>query len=206
LSFRWRLSKAGGQVVPRFVLLSFALYACSNEPAPAGVGADAATAGPGVPTADREAVRAWLVEEGEADRPDPRTAADLLFNDAMMASETGDPSAASLLPRAVAAWEALPDRDADGDFHLAVLQQASGQAQAAMATVDRGLKRAPSHLLLLGVGLRAARDPGGDPAKARVYARQLLDAWEGEQGTRAEYAHHDLLLPVFQAEAAAAVE
>ena len=187
--------------------LTLVLFACGcAEGGEVAQPPAAAPAPVAAPAADREAVRTWLAANGEGDPVSARGLADEAFNDAMMASETGDPAAPTLLSAAIRAFEQLPALDDDGSFHLAVLQEAAGLSERAMATANRALVPSPTHLLLLGIGLRAARDPGGDPKRASAYATRLLQAWEGEQGARPEYAHHGGLLPVFRAEAIAAAE
>ena len=75
----------------------------------------------------------------------PRAVADQLFNRAMMAHEMGQTlQAAGLLPEAIAAYQGLEPLDADGLFHLALLQLAVGNEAGARVTSDRvrgGLRR-----------------------------------------------------------------
>lgn len=136
---------------------------------------------------------------------DARSMADAMFNDAMRAHETGDAENAKVyLPQAIAAYRALPTLDADGHFHLALLQIAAGDPAAARATVDETLASQPEHLLALGAGARAAT-AAGDTAAAVDYHRRLLAAYDAQAGAAPEYQHHARLLPKFQDEAREAV-
>ena len=163
-------------------------WGCQEEPA-----APAAS-----PAQDRAEIRAWL--EAETPPADPREAADAAFNEAMMASETGQPGAPSLIAAALAAYDRAGELNADEDFHVAVLLLAAGRATDARAQADQILAQAPTHLLALGVGLRAARGLGDDPA-ARTYAQRLLDALATAHDPLPEYEDHSVLLPIYEAEA-----
>ncbi len=135
---------------------------------------------------------------------DPRSLADSAFNDAMTAFETGQPTAAVLVPRAVTAYQSLPQLDSDGLFHLALLHVVGGDAKAARLTAEQILTQRPTHLLGLAVAGRAAKALGEDDA-ARGYAKRLLAAWDAEQGRMPEYVDHAVLLPKYREEALALV-
>lgn len=135
-----------------------------------------------------------------APTPTGREAADEAFNAAMRAYETGGADAGVLLPRAIAAYVALPDIDADGRYHLGLLQMAAGDLPAARATADRVLATSPRHLLALGAAAQFAT-AAGDAAAARGYHERLLAAYEAEQGAAPEYAHHARMLPRYRDDA-----
>lgn len=125
----------------------------------------------------------------------PRAIADQLFNRAMTAHESGQADqAALLLPEAIAAYQQLEPLDADGLFHLALLQLAVGDPAAARMTADRILMVAPNHLLGLAVAAEASEQSA--PNDARALWQRYLDAYDGEQGRRLEYDHHQQLLPL----------
>jgi hypothetical protein len=127
--------------------------------------------------------------------PSPRMAADQLFNRAMMAQETGEAQqAAVFLPEAIAAYQTLEPLDADGLFHLALLQLASGDAGAARASSDRILVTAPNHLLGLAAAAQASEQSAPDEAKALW--QRYLDAYDGQQGMAPEYLHHEQMFPM----------
>lgn len=131
-----------------------------------------------------------------------RAAADVAFNEAMTAFETGAPTASVLVPRAIESYQRLPQLDPDGLFHLALLQAAAGNAKAARLTAEQMLAQRGSHLLGLGVACRAAVLQGDD-AGGRAYARRLVTAWESEQGGLPEYLDHRVLLDRYHADALA---
>jgi hypothetical protein len=125
----------------------------------------------------------------------PRTAADQLFNRAMMAHETGQTQqAAVFLPEAIEAYQGLEPLDADGLFHLALLQLADGDAGGARASADRILSAAPNHLLGLAVAAQASEQSA--PDAARDLWQRYLDAYDEQQGRAPEYGHHQKLFPM----------
>ncbi|MFZ5481372.1 MAG: hypothetical protein ACOZNI_31720 [Myxococcota bacterium] len=131
---------------------------------------------------------------------DPRAAADQAFNDAMQAFETGQPTAGTAVPRAIAAYEAVGQLDTDGLFHLALLHLAAGDAKAARITSEQVLAQRPTHLLALASAGKAATQLG-DAAAAKGYYERLDAAFDAEQGKVPEYAHHAVLLPIYREEA-----
>lgn len=180
----------------RSLLLTLLLVACDESPAPVAAPAPVAPA----------PVAAPVAAPADAAPPDAaRAGADAAFNDAMRAFETGDAENAKvLLPKAVEAYRALPQLDADGMFHLSLLQLAQGDAAGARATADLVLEKQPRHLLALGAAARALT-AAGDTTGARAYQQRLLTAYDAEQGAQLEYGHHSRLLPIYQAEARTAV-
>lgn len=127
----------------------------------------------------------------------PRAVADQLFNRAMMAHETGQTQQAAIfLPEAIAAYRGLEPLDADGLFHLALLQLADGDTVGARAAADRILAAAPNHLLGLAVAAQASEQSA--TAEAKVFWQRYLDAFDEQQGRAPEYAHHQQLFPIMK--------
>ena len=137
----------------------------------------------------------------------PRQAADRLFNRVMQAGETGDTTQVmQFLPMAIGAYERARPLDADGLFHLAVLQHTGQQFEAALRTASTGLEEDPDHLLLLSAAADAARELG-DSATARTHYTHILDVWEEERNSGLEeYQLHSALLPQIQDDAQAFLE
>jgi tetratricopeptide (TPR) repeat protein len=130
----------------------------------------------------------------------PRMVADQLFNRAMMAHETGQTQqAAVFLPEAIAAYQALESLDADGLFHLALLQLAAGNTGEARATSDRILAMAPNHLLGLAAAAQASEQSA--PNEAKGFWQRYLDAYDEQQGRAPEYGHHQRVFPVLSKQA-----
>lgn len=134
----------------------------------------------------------------------PRQAADRLFDRVMRAAESGDSAEArNFLPMAIGAYERARPLDADGLFHLSVLQRTAQDFEAALETARQGLEESPDHLLLLSAAAEGARELG-DSATARTHYRHMLDVWEVEQGSGLEdYQVHSALLPRIQEDAEA---
>jgi hypothetical protein len=130
----------------------------------------------------------------------PRMAADQLFNRAMMAHETGQTQQAAIfLPEAIAAYQRLEPLDADGLFHLAVLQLADGDAEGARATADRILATAPDHLLGLAAAAQASEIIA--PNEAKGFWQRYLDVYDEQQGKAPEYGHHQQMFPMLSVRA-----
>lgn len=125
-----------------------------------------------------------------------------LFDQVMMADEAQDSAKVKqVLPQALAAYRELGALDADGLYHLSLLQRAGGDYTAALAAAGKVLSDAPNHLLALGAATRIAL-ASGDAAAARGYAARFLAAYEEELASpRPEYGHHDRILPVYRDEA-----
>jgi hypothetical protein len=130
----------------------------------------------------------------------PRTVADQLFNRAMMAHETGQAQqAAALTPEAIAAYQGLEPLDADGLFHLALLQLADGDEGGARASADRILATAPNHLLGLAAAAQASEKSA--PNDAKGFWQRYLDAYDEQQGRAPEYGHHQRMFPALSKQA-----
>src|SRR5690606_19312180 len=137
----------------------------------------------------------------------PREQADRLFNRIMQASAAGDSAEVSFfLPMALAAYRQAGPLDADGLYHLSVLEVAAGDPAAARATAERILETEPDHLLGLAAAARAARDAGENAAARRYYGR-LLEVYDAQrQRALPEYGDHAAILPLYQEEARGFVE
>lgn len=126
----------------------------------------------------------------------PGEAADRLFDRVMRAGEAGDTAqVVQFLPMAIGAYERARPLDADGLFHLSVLQRTGNQFEAALRTASTGLEEAPDHLLLLSAAAEAARQLG-DSATARSHYSHMLEVWDEERNSGLEdYQIHSALLP-----------
>ncbi len=130
----------------------------------------------------------------------PRAVADQLFNRAMMAHETGQAQqAAVFLPEAIAAYQGLEPLDADGLFHLALLQLAAANLGEARATSERILATAPNHLLGLAAAAQASERSA--PNEAKGFWQRYLDAYDEQQGRVPEYGHHQRMFPALSKQA-----
>lgn len=129
----------------------------------------------------------------------PREQADRLFNRIMSERESGDTAAArSFLPMGIQAYKQAGELEADGLFHLALLQSSAGQSADAIATAERMLADNPNHLLALGAAAEAAETARDGEAAARYYSR-LLEAYPTEKTkSSAEYLDHSKLLPLYE--------
>lgn len=136
----------------------------------------------------------------------PREQADRLFNRVMQARASGSAEEATFfLPMAIAAYQQAGELDADGLFHLSLLQTAAGQASAGRASAERILATSPTHLLGLAAAAQAA-SAAGDPSAAAAYWRRYLDAYDAEAGRDLpEYTDHRASLAEYRIEAEAAL-
>lgn len=134
----------------------------------------------------------------------PREQADQLFNRIMQAAATGDRNSVEFfVPMGIAAYRQAGELDADGLYHLSVLESTAGELASALETARSVLREDPDHLLALGAAARAAVSLG-DVGSARGYYQRLRDAYERERATeRPEYLDHSLILPEYLAEAEA---
>jgi tetratricopeptide (TPR) repeat protein len=132
----------------------------------------------------------------------PREQADRLFNRVMTEKENGDTAQAKFfVPMAVQAYEMAGDLDADGYYHLSLLHNLGGNAQAAQQAAERVLTTSPNHLLALSAAAQAART-AGDNAAARRYYQRLIASYDAESKmTKQEYQDHGKMLPELKAEA-----
>jgi tetratricopeptide (TPR) repeat protein len=121
----------------------------------------------------------------------PEEAANRLFNRVMAAAEDGNTAEAQrFLPMAIQAHEQARPLDADGLFHLSLLQQYGEDYTSSLATAREVLESNPDHLL----GLAAAGDAAkalGDSVAAREYYSRFLEFYDAEvaKGLQ-EYQEH----------------
>lgn len=129
-----------------------------------------------------------------------RDNADRLFNRIMEAREAGDSAGArQFLPMAISAYEQSGELDADGLYHLSLLQSFSGDPSAALATAKQILAANPSHLLGLSAASEAAR-LGGQTAEARGYDQTIVQVYPTEsKRDLIEYRDHANVLPSIEA-------
>jgi hypothetical protein len=125
----------------------------------------------------------------------PREQADRLFNRVMSERENGDTARAKFfLPMAIQAFEMAGDLDADGLYHLSLLQAFAGDEAAARKTAQRILDKDAHHLLGLAAAADAAR-AAGDNAAARKYYQQFLSAYDAEmKKQKIEYQDHSRMI------------
>lgn len=133
---------------------------------------------------------------------DMRVNADRLFNRIMEIRETGDPAeAAQFYPMAIQAYQAAEPLDADGLYHLSLIQAAAGDLAAGRETAERILDMAPNHLLALGAAGEASVEMG-DTAAARAYYTRFLENYETERTNQyPEYIDHARILPAYEQQA-----
>jgi len=131
-----------------------------------------------------------------------RDNADRLFNRIMQARETGDSAQATqFLPMAISAYQQAAPLDADGSYHLSLLQSYAGQPDAALATAREILAGNPAHLLGLSAAAQAAQLAGRED-ESRGYYRKILEVYPTEsKRSLVEYQDHANVLPAIEAEA-----
>lgn len=134
----------------------------------------------------------------------PIQAADRLYERVMISASAGDSAQVQMfLPMSVAAYERARPLDADGLFHLSVLQRMALQAEEALATAEEALAVHPDHLLNLAAAAGAAADLGQDARARELYGR-MLEVWDAEMAKGLEeYEAHANMLPDLRAEAEA---
>ena len=126
----------------------------------------------------------------------PREQADRLFNRIMTERAGGDTARAKFfLPMGIQAYGMAGELDADGLYHLSLLQIFGADYKAARETAEKILSKDPTHLL----GLSAAQDAAmgeGDKAAAAKYAKRFLSAYDSEmKKTKEEYQDHARMMP-----------
>ena len=132
----------------------------------------------------------------------PREQADRLFNLIMENKEKGDTAKAKFfVPMGVQAYGMAGDLDADGLYHLSLLQALGGNGRDAVATAEKILAKSPAHLLGLAAAAQGAAQ-AGDVKAAQGYYRRFLDAYATESTKQLpEYRDHAAALPVYRADA-----
>lgn len=192
---------AGAALVALIAVLLVPRFRQEEAPAAQAPFAAAAPAGAsaGAPAGDPRAV--------DLSSMTPRQAADRLFNRVMQAVSTGDSTQAkSFLPMAIAAYDRVPDLDADGHYHVAVLNLVGNDAQSARARADSILQSDPNHLFGLFTAGQAEQTLGNAEA-ARGFYQRFLDQYDSEvaRGLQ-EYTEHEPVLTPMREEARRAVE
>jgi tetratricopeptide (TPR) repeat protein len=135
--------------------------------------------------------------QGDASQPlTARQSADLLYNRAMAAYETGDSSEArEFLPMALAAYRGLESLDLDARYHVALLNLAANLPQDALAQADTMLAEVPDHLLALSAAAEAYAELGDEEAAVQSF-RRFLKVYTAEAvAARPEYLDHARGLP-----------
>lgn len=134
----------------------------------------------------------------------PREQADRLFNRVMTERSGGDTARAKFfVPMAIQAYQMAEILDADGLYHLSLLQAVGGNNKAARVSAERILQSDPKHLLGLAAAADAARATG-DNVGARKYYARFLAAYDNElKTTKGEYKDHGQVLPVLKRDAEA---
>jgi hypothetical protein len=132
----------------------------------------------------------------------PRELADRLFNRIMQLRESGDTARARFfLPMGMQAYAMAGDLDADGLYHLSLLQGLAGSGTEGRATAEKILATSPDHLLGLAAAAQAA-NVAGDRTAARAYYKRLLDHYDAEaKKSLPEYEEHRQILSAYRSEA-----
>lgn len=132
----------------------------------------------------------------------PREQADRLFNRVMQAQAQGDnDQVAFFLPMAVLAYRQAGELDADGLYHLSLLETASGDPTSGLATAESILQTTPAHLLALVAAAQAADALNDGGGAGRFYTR-FLEALPTERARGLpEYMDHAGIFGAYQEEA-----
>ncbi|MEN8375610.1 MAG: zinc ribbon domain-containing protein [Gemmatimonadota bacterium] len=137
---------------------------------------------------------------------DMRANADGLFDRIMREYSQGDTARARFfVPMALDAYDMAGDLDADGRFHLSLVQAIGGDYAAARSTAEEILAGEPNHLLGLAAAAAAAEGAGERDA-ALDYHRRFLEALPTERDRALqEYVDHAPIIPDYEAAARAAL-
>ena len=149
--------------------------------------------GPSVPTGT---VGAPATTAGTGAPPDissmtPIEAADRLFNRVMQSASAGDSAGAQgFMPMAIAAYERAQPLNADGLFHLSLLQRTALDLEGSLLTAQRILEEDPNHLLGLSAAAEAAVELGRLDEAAAIY-QQIVGVYDAEMDRGlSEYLDH----------------
>jgi hypothetical protein len=128
----------------------------------------------------------------------PSPVAATLYNQVMMASETGDAAEAKrLAPDALRAYRALGPLGSDGHYHVGLLQLTAGEIAAAKAEREAIRAVDPDHLLGIMLEHTIALQTGEDGLAAAA-TRSFLAVYDGETAAgRDEYLEHRVGLERF---------
>ena len=118
-------------------------------------------------------------------------AADRLFNRVMTAVAAADTAEVErFAPMAIAAYDLAGPLDADGLFHVALIEHAVGMMDEALATAEGILEDEPDNLLGLYAVIVSAHD-AGDVVRAREALQHLSQVYEREMATgKPDYVEH----------------
>jgi len=144
---------------------------------------------------------------GATGQPPPLTGtpieqANRLFDRIMREQSSGNlEQARFFVPMAMQAYQAAEPLDADGIYHLSLVQSVGGDYAAARRTAERVLSTAPTHLLALAAFAEAAAG-AGDTAAARNAWRTFLDNLESERARQLpEYVSHASIFEEYESQA-----
>jgi predicted nucleic acid-binding Zn ribbon protein len=129
----------------------------------------------------------------------PREQADRLFNRIMEAQSTGNMDEARMfLPMAIQAYQMVEPLDADGLYHLSLIQAVAEDYPSSVESANRILESSPTHLLGLAA-LAEASTASGDTAAATAAWNTFLDNLESERAKPiAEYTDHARILTTYE--------
>jgi hypothetical protein len=121
----------------------------------------------------------------------PREAADRLFNRVMTADETGDAAQATqFAPMALQAYQRAEPLDADGHYHVGLLNLVQFDAGRVREEIRVQEKVSPNHLLALDLTYKLARHGGNEAEQTEVLVRYGA-SFDGEIASkRPEYEAH----------------
>jgi hypothetical protein len=121
----------------------------------------------------------------------PRERAERLYDRIMRLDAEGKKdSVAFFAQMAIAAYQMIPDQDADTHYDMGRIAEVAGAYPLAKLAADSILGANPTHLLGLALGMRVARDVG-DTKTADALASRLLAADSSERAKQLpEYERH----------------
>jgi len=142
--------------------------------------------GGGAPDASAPGVRAPDISSMT-----PRERADRLFDRIMRLDTEGKKDSVQFFaPMAIAAYQMIPNPDADARFDMGRIAVVTGAAPAAKIEADSILAKQPTHLLGLVLAMEAAR-ASGDSVGAKTYLARLRTAEKPELAKKLpEYERH----------------
>jgi hypothetical protein len=137
----------------------------------------------------------------------PRERADRLYDRVMRLASAGDSAQArTFLPMALAAYQMVPEIDADARYHLGVLALMAGDAAGARAQADTLLAASPDHLFGLYNAAEAERLRGNEAAARQLLQRFLAVYDEEVAKGLPEYSDHAPALDAMRQEASRTVD
>lgn len=184
-----------GIAVAVLVVVLVARFGGAGAPAPAAAAGGAPGTGPN-----------GMVATTDISQMSPREQADRLFDRVMTAYEAGDSQQVAFFgPMAIQAHAMLGTLDADGRFHVGMIDAALGNFAGTAAEADTIAKTEPRHLFVPLLRWEVANHDNDSAAMRRVY-RQFLDNYDKEIASgKSEYTMHKTRLEAFHEEARAAL-